>query len=193
MNSKKFKKMKKLSVLLIALLPLVAIAQNKYVTKTGHAKIFSHTIAEDITANNYKVTSTLNTETGDMVFVTPVQSFEFEKALMQKHFNTENFMNSAVYPKIKFKGKIKNLASVNWDKDGKYPLTVVGNLTIRDVTKPMSQEGTITIKNGKISASSVFMVTNITQYHVGKPTKKSKENNVADDIKVTYTGNYTLR
>jgi len=186
--------MRKLSVLLlVALLPVFSFAQSKYVTKAGHAKIFSHTIAEDITANNYKVTSALNTETGDMVFVTPVQSFEFEKALMQKHFNTENFMNSAVYPKIKFKGRIKNLASVKWNKDGKYPVTVEGNLTVRDLTKPMSQEGTVTIKNGKISASSVFMVKNITQYHVGKPTKKSKENNVADDIKVSFTGNYIIK
>lgn len=185
--------MKKLSLVLIVLLPVFVFAQTKYITKSGQAKIFSHTVAEDITANNYKVTSTLNTETGVMVFVIPVQSFQFEKALMQKHFNTENFMNSAVYPKIKFKGTIKNLSTVNWNKNGKYPVTIEGNLTIRDVTKSISKEGTITIKDGKISASSVFMVKNITDYHVGKPTKKSKANNVADDIKVTYTGIYKVK
>ncbi len=185
--------MRKLTVLLIVLLPVFVFAQTKYVTKTGQATIFSHTIAEDITANNYKVTSTINTETGDMVFVIPVQSFQFEKALMQKHFNTENFMNSKKYPKIKYKGKIKNLSSVNWSKDGKYPVTVDGNITIRDVTKPLSAEGTIEIKNGTLTASSVFMVKHITDYHVGKPTKKSKANNVADDIKVTYTGTYKVK
>ena len=185
--------MKKLTLLLIVLIPVLAFAQAKYITRAGHANLFSHTVAEDITADNYKVTSTINTETGEMVFIVPVQSFEFEKALMQKHFNQENFMNSKEYPKIKFKGKIKNLSTVKWDTDGKYPVTVVGDLTIRDVTKPISEEGTILIKDGKITTSSVFIVKQITDYHVGKPTRKSKSNNVADDIKITFKGIYKVK
>ncbi len=181
--------MKNLVIVLIALLPLFATAQ-KVITREGHAKIFSTTAAEDITANNYKVTSTINTETGDMVFSIPVQSFEFEKALMQKHFNQENFMNSTVYPKITFKGKINNLKDVKWEKDGTYNVTVTGDLTIRDVTKSITEKGTIEVKAGVITASSVFMVKKIGEYNVGKPTSKSKENNVADDIEVTFHGVY---
>ena len=185
--------MKKLSLLLIVLLPTLVFAQSKYVTRAGHAKLFSTTVAEDITADNYKVTSTIDTETGDMVFVIPVQSFEFKKAMMQKHFNQENFMHSSEYPKIKFKGKIKNLSSVKWNEDGKYPVTVEGDLTIRDVTKSISEEGTITVKGNEITANSVFIVKQITDYHVGKPKKKSMSNNVADDIKITYKGIYQVK
>ena len=185
--------MKKLSILLIVLLPTLVFAQSQYLTRAGHAELFSTTVAEDITANNYKVTSTIDTETGDMVFVIPVQSFQFEKALMQKHFNQENFMHSLEYPKIKFKGKIKNLSSVKWNEDGKYPVTVEGDLTIRDVTKSISEEGTITVKGNEITANSVFIVKQITDYHVGKPTKKSMSNNVADDIKITYKGIYKAK
>ncbi len=185
--------MKKLTLLLIVLLPTLVFAQTKYVTRAGHANLFSTTVAEDISADNYKVTSTINSETGDMVFVIPVQSFEFEKALMQKHFNQEHFMNSTEYPKIKFKGKIQNLSTVKWDTDGKYPVTVEGNLTIRDVTKPISEEGTITVKGNVITANSVFVVKQITDYHVGKPKKKSMSNNVADDIKITFKGIYAVK
>ena len=185
--------MKKLTLLLIVLLPTLVFAQTKYLTRAGHATLFSTTVAEDITADNYKVTSTINTETGDMVFVIPVQSFEFEKALMQKHFNQEHFMNSSEYPKIKFKGKIQNLSTVKWDTDGKYPVTVKGDLTIRDVTKPISEEGTITVKGNENTATSVFIVKNITDYHVGKPKNKSMSNNVADDIKITFKGIYTVK
>lgn len=182
--------MKNLAIIFaLALLPIFATAQ-KVITREGHAKIFSHTIAEDITANNYKVTSTINKETGDMVFSIPVQSFEFEKALMQKHFNQENFMNSTVYPKITFKGKINNLSDVKWETDGTYNVTVTGNLTIRDVTKPITEKGTIEVKSGVITASSVFIVKEIGSYNVGKPTSKSKENNVADDVEITYKGIY---
>jgi len=185
--------MKKIAVLLIVLLPAFVFAQTKYVTRAGHANLFSTTAAEDISADNYKVTSVINTETGDMVFVIPVQSFEFKKALMQKHFNQENFMHSKAFPKIKFKGKIKNLATVKWDTDGKYPVTVEGDLTIRDVTKALSAEGTILIKDGTVTASSVFVVKQISDYHVGKPKRKKMKNNVAEDIKITYKGIYKVK
>jgi polyisoprenoid-binding protein YceI len=181
--------MKNLVIILIAMLPVFVNAQ-KVITREGHAKIFSTTAAEDITANNYKVTSTINTETGEMVFSIPVQSFEFEKALMQEHFNQENFMNSKIYPKITFKGTITNLSTVKWNTNGKYEVDVVGNLTIRDVTKPIAEKGTIEINNGVIKATSVFTVKQIGDYHVGKPTSKSKANNVADDIEVTFHGVY---
>lgn len=181
--------MKNLVIVLIALLPLFATAQ-KVITREGHAKIFSTTVAEDITANNYKVTSTINTETGKMVFSIPVQSFEFEKALMQKHFNQENFMNSTVYPKITFKGKINNLSDVKWNTNGKYEVSVTGDLTIRDVTKQITEKGTIEVKGDVITASSVFVVEEIGSYNVGKPTSKRKKNNVADDIEVTFKGIY---
>jgi len=49
------------------------------------------------------------------------------------------------------------------------------------------------VKDGVITASSVFMVKQITEFHVGKPTRKSKKNNVADDIKITYNGIYKVK
>ena len=185
--------MKKLVLILIILVPTFIFAQSKYITRAGHANIFSHTIAEDITADNFKVTSTLNPATGEIVFSIPVQSFEFEKALMQKHFNQENFMHSTQFPKIKFKGTIQNLSDVKWEVEGEYEVTISGDLTIREVTKNITEKGTIEIKDGKIKASSVFIVKQITDYGVGKPTSAKKKDNVADDIKVTYKGIYSVK
>jgi polyisoprenoid-binding protein YceI len=184
--------MKKLIILIAILIPSFVSAQ-KYMTRGGHAIIFSNTVAENITANNYKVSSTLDTQNGEMAFSIPVQAFEFEKALMQKHFNQENFMHSSKYPKITFKGKIQNLSDVKWDTDGTYEVAVSGDLTIRDVTKNISEQGTIEVKDNKITASSVFTVKQIGQYNVGKPQSKKKENNVADDIEVTFKGIYTIK
>ncbi|MEA2042083.1 MAG: YceI family protein [Bacteroidota bacterium] len=181
--------MKKLVILAIILLPIIGTAQ-KVITREGHANIFSHTTAEDISADNYKVTSAINKETGSMVFSIPVQSFEFEKALMQKHFNQPNFMDSKKFPKIKFKGTIDNLSAVNWTKDGTYEVNVSGDLTIRAVTKSISETGTITVNDGTITAESTFTVKGIGEYGVGKPKSKKKKNNVADDIKITFKGVY---
>jgi hypothetical protein len=61
----------------------------RLVSEKIHIKFFSTTPAEDIEANNYSATSTLNTSNGSVAFSVPMQGFEFEKRLMQRHFNQE--------------------------------------------------------------------------------------------------------
>lgn len=175
-----------LGVVLIAFSGLKA---QSFITKTGHAQFFSETVAENITANNYKMVSTLDGKTGAMVFSVPIQSFEFEKALMQKHFNTENFMDSKNHPKAKFKGKITNIGDVDFTKGGTYKVTVSGDMTIRGITKSITEKGTLLVKGDDVLAKSTFNVT-IADYGIGKPTKKSKKDNVADVVKVSVDLNY---
>jgi len=182
--------MKRIIILTLLTLGWLGVqAQGKFVTREGHAHIYSSTPAEDIRANNHQVTSTIDVETGDMVFSIPVQSFEFEKSLMQKHFNNSNFMDSKTYPRIRFVGKIQNLADVDFTKDGSYAVSVKGDLTIRDVTKPITEKGSIEVKDGKVNAESTFIVKGISDYNVGKPSG-GKKNNVAEDIEVTFKGLY---
>lgn len=179
------------TILLIAAVAFFLSAQaQEVITKNGYAKIFSTTVIEDIEAENFKVVSKFNKENGDFIVSVPVQSFKFEKSLMQKHFNQANFMDSQKYPKIKFNGKIDDLSKIDFAKDGDYEVTVSGDLTIRDVTKPISEKGTISVKAGKIKANSVFTVKNIYQYGVGKPQNKKKKDAVAEDIKVTFKAEY---
>ena len=88
--------MKKLSLIILisAAVNSAILAQDSFLTKTGYVQFFSTTPVEDIKSENYKVVSRLNTKTGEIVFSIPIQSFEFENALMQKHFNSKNFMDS---------------------------------------------------------------------------------------------------
>lgn len=166
-----------------------ATAQSKYVTSTGQAVIFSHTPAEDISAKNNTVTGVINSSNGDIAISLPVQSFQFEKALMQEHFNSGNFMDSKQFPRITLKGKVTNLSSVDFTKNGKYEAAIAGDLTIRGTTKPITEKATIEVNNGKVSVNCKFLVKEIGSYGVGKPKGKMK-NNVADDIDVTYTAIY---
>lgn len=160
----------------------------KLISKNGHISFYSHTSIEDITANNYKVVSTIETTTGEVVYSVPMQSFEFEKALMQKHFNGEDFLNTKTYPKAKFKGKITNLSDIDFSKDGTYNAKVSGELTIKDVTKPISETATITIKGGKVSAESKMKIV-LADYWItfskGKPST-----NIAKEIEVTVKADY---
>jgi len=138
------------------LLSFNATAQDDLVTKAAHIKFYSE--EGGITANNYAVVSKLNTKTGEMIFSAPIQSFEFENATMQKHFNQEGIMNSQSFPKGKFVGKIDNISNIDLSKDGEYDVTVSGKLTIKGKTNDVSTKGKIIVKDGKIMASSKFTI-----------------------------------
>jgi len=72
------------------------------------------------------VNAALDTESGDFVFRVLIRSFEFEKALMQEHFN-ENYLESHKFPNASFQGKVTNLSEIDFTKDGTYEATVEGN------------------------------------------------------------------
>jgi polyisoprenoid-binding protein YceI len=112
---------------------------------------------EDIKADNNQVVGVLDITTGEMVFQGLIKSFHFDRALMEEHFN-ENYMESDKFPKSVFKGKITNLSSVDFTKNGTYDVTVEGDLTIHDVTNKISTKGTIEVITGGINASSKFKI-----------------------------------
>jgi len=183
----------KKSILIILSACFIALSSfttsdDKLVNKNGYINFFSHTVAEDISSDNYKVTSTLDRQTGDVAYSVPMQSFEFEKALMQKHFNSDKFLDTRQFPKAKFAGKITNLDEINFSMDGTYKANVDGDLTIKDVTKPISESGTITVKGSKITVDAKMQVT-LANYEIafkeGKPST-----NVAKVIDVTIKSEY---
>ena len=184
--------MKKVSLTAIVLSLFVLSAfttpVSKLVSKDTHISFFSHTAVEDITANNYKVVSTLDTTTGDIVYSVPMQSFEFEKALMQKHYKSSKFLDTKKHPKAKFTGKISNLESVDFTKDGSYETDVTGDLTIKDKTNPINEKATIAVEGGKVSLTTKMNLV-LGDYGVtfsgGKPST-----NIAKEIEVTVKAVY---
>jgi len=149
--------MKRLFLLAFFLNIVFAVNGQKYMTKNGFIGFYSHTPMEDIKADNNQVVGVLDISTGEMVFQALIKSFHFNRALMEEHFN-ENYMESEKFPKSLFKGKITNLASVDFSKTGTYDVTVEGDLTIRDVTNKISTKGTIEVVNGGINANSKFNI-----------------------------------
>src|SRR5690606_1745103 len=91
--------------------PSLVQAQNNYFTKQGYISFYSHTSVEDIKAENNQVLSIIDFETGDIAITLLMKSFQFEKALMQEHFN-ENYIESDKYPKANFSGRIQNIKDV---------------------------------------------------------------------------------
>jgi hypothetical protein len=149
--------MKRLSTLFFLLTIVLSVNAQKYMTKNGFIGFYSHTPMEDIKGDNNQAAGILDISTGDMVFQVLIKSFHFERALMEEHFN-ENYMESDKFPKSSFKGKIINLSSVDFTKNGTYDVTVEGDLTIRDVTNKITAKGTIEVVSGGINANSKFNI-----------------------------------
>jgi polyisoprenoid-binding protein YceI len=132
-------------------------AQSKYFTKSGFITLNASSSLEKIEAQNKKATCVIDAKTGAVEIALLLKAFEFEQALMQEHFN-ENYVESDKYPKSTYKGKIENMADVDFSKDGSYPVKLTGQLTIHGVTKETPAKGKIIVKNGKINATSEFII-----------------------------------
>ena len=176
-------------VLMMVIASLQAATAQVWFTKTGVISIFSHTEVEDIKAENFEVVSFLDAVKGDLRFQLLIKGFQFPKAAMQQHFNSEAYMNSDQFPKSEFKGVIENLSAVNFSRDGKYSVIVSGDLTMHGVTKKIKQTGTIAVKEGKVSSYTVFHVKR-SDYDISVP--KFNAAKIANDIEVTVTCNYQL-
>ncbi len=182
--------MKKLLFISLAFCALTSTlsAQTKYFTKTGTISFYSKAPMEDIEANNKKVTSILDASTGIMDFAVLIKSFEFEKALMQEHFN-ENYMESDKFPKATFKGNVTNIKDVNFSKDGKYPVSITGKLTIHGQTKDIPAKGNIEVKAGKVIGTSEFKIL-LSDYSIEIPgVVKDK---IAKEVRIVVTCNYEI-
>lgn len=153
----------------------------KYLTKNGTIRFYSDTPMEKIEANNKQVKIALDISTGDFVFQVLMKSFEFEKALMQEHFN-ENYVESDKFPNATFLGKINNLKEIDVTKNGTYQANVEGKLTIHGVTKVIKEKGTFEISGDKITAKSKFNIL-LSDYNITVPG--AVVNNISKSIEIT--------
>jgi len=161
-----------------------------YITRNGNITFYSHTPLEDINAENNEVASTLNSSTGALEFRAVIKSFHFRKAAMEDHFGNSDYMDADKYPKASFTGKITNLSSVDFAKDGTYKVAVQGNLTIKDVTKPVTVDGMITVKSGIVTAEGKLDVNRKDFHVIGEAFVQKK---IEDEIHVTVNCQYDKR
>lgn len=172
---------KTINVFIVVFLVSASVFGQNYVTKTGHIKFYSETPIETIEAHNHSVNSALNPESGDFVFKLLIKSFEFEKALMQEHFN-ENYMESDQYPNAMFKGAIVNANDIDFSKEGTYEAIVKGDLSIHGVTKAVEEKGTFVVEDGAIQGKSVFTVK-LEDYKIKVPGAVKKQ--ISESIEIT--------
>jgi hypothetical protein len=159
----------------------LSIQAQVYIGKETDITFFSKSTIEDISAHNKNVKPVFNTATGDLIIKIPNTGFTFKSALMQEHFN-ENYMESDKYPNSIFDGKINE--TVDYTKDGKYTVTATGNLTIHGVTKQVTIQGTIEVRNNELTMHAEFKV-NMTDYNIEIPGLYVNTQSDSDEVNIT--------
>ena len=133
---------------------MAAKAQN-YISNSVKTSFFSSTPIEDIKAASSKTAAILISKTGEFAFQIRTKSFEFEKKLMQEHFN-ENYLESDQYPAATFKGVMAPIP--DWTKNGEYNVTAKGTLTVHGVSKARNIAAKVLIREGTVNISAAFDV-----------------------------------
>lgn len=161
---------------------MTVFSQNLFMTRSGQISFFSKTSVENIDAINNEVTSMVNISTGEVVFAVLVKSFRFEKALMEEHFN-ENYVESNKFPKSTFQGKIINLESIDFAKDGSYPVTIQGDLTLHGVKQAVTTSGQLEVAKGKLLLKGNFPVV-LADYKIEVPSLVTEKISKTIDVRV---------
>lgn len=185
--------MKRLLFIVFCLMCFVAVnGANKSVLKSSrvHIKFMSTTPAEYIESNNYTSSCVIDTITGNVLITVPMQSFQFEKELMQKHFNNKNFLHTKKFPKSVFKAKIVGVDSVNFGSVDQYSVVVEGDMTIKGVTNRLEEKAILIVSNKKIMVTARFDIQ-LSDYGIifkkGKPAT-----NVAKVISILMNAEFDM-
>ncbi len=160
--------MKKVMLGCIALMMTMSVSAQKFYTKDADVSFDANSPLEKIEGKTNKGTLIIDAATAKLEAAVLVKGFHFQKALMEEHFN-ENYMESGKYPKAVFAGSIANFNSVNLKKDGTYPVTVKGNLTMHGVTKPIEAKGNLTIKGGVITNAKAAFTVTMSDFNIAIP------------------------
>jgi len=173
--------MKKLafSILLLLCFTVSSFGQ-KYFTRNGYVRFFSKTPMENIEAINNQVSCIVDMGTGEVVSKMLLTAFQFEKALMQEHFN-ENYVESEKFPQATLKAEILNLKEIDFSKKGISNVDLDADITLHGTTHHYTLKGTVENQNGKLNALCTFIVTP-SDFEIKIP--KAVENNIAKEVEV---------
>src|SRR5882762_10067342 len=134
--------MKKMNTLLALLFASAGVfAQTTWNVDKNHTNIqfnVSHMVVSEVNGSFTDFTGAVKSKTddfngADVEFTAKVASISTNNEKRDGHLKSDDFFNAEKFPEVKFKGTLVK-------ENGKYVLK--GNLTLRDVTKPVTLEVT---------------------------------------------------
>jgi len=146
------------SFLFFVLLGLGATIPSKYVSRTGHLHVESHSTYLDVIADNYQVYCEVTPATGVITIKGLTKSFEFKLGALDRAFNSDR-VNMTQFAKFDYKGKITNLNQVDFTRPGSYTVTVDGTLHIGSFKRLTKANGLLVVgTDGTIKTDTSFKI-----------------------------------
>ncbi|PQJ78367.1 YceI family protein [Polaribacter porphyrae] len=157
--------------------------ENQFIARLGQVSFFSYTSVENIEAKNNQVVSILDTDKKEIAVSMIMRAFVFKKDLMYEHFN-ESYIESDIYPKASFEGKIKDFDT---DLKGKQTKIIHGSITIHGITKEVDIKTVIDNSDGNYIVSGSFDVE-VKDFQIKIPPILSS--NIAKTISIKFKFQY---
>lgn len=169
--------MRYFALLLIFCATSQAFAQLKYGVEASRLTFFSDGAIEDIRAVNTRVTSIFDAGRGDIAMLLRIKDFQFDKKLMQVHFN-EKFLESEKYPKSTFIGQVSGFDP---QKNGVQRVTATGKLLIHGVTREVQVPGTLELRDKALHLKTKFKIK-LADYDIAIP--QIVWQNIAEEVEL---------
>ncbi len=160
----------------------VSSQTSEFIERQGQVTFFSYTSVENIQATNNQALSLFNPASQEIAVSILMRAFVFKKSLMHEHFN-ESYIESDLYPKASFNGKIIGFDSAETSQTR----IIRGDFTLKDSTKPIDIKATITKTAEGYTISGTLDIL-IDDYNIKVPPLLSP--NISKKIEVTFNFNY---
>lgn len=172
-----------IAVLFIALTSFTTLQgdryANSYISKNGKIHFFSATPVENIEATSGNALCVFNTETMKLNAKVKMESFRFEKKLMEEHFN-ENYMETEKYPDGVLDAVITD--KVDFTKEGNHNVNLHGTFEIHGVKQERDIKGVLTVKNGMPAMATAKFDVKLADHKIKIP--KAVVMNIAEVITI---------
>jgi hypothetical protein len=145
-----------LFLLVLVMLSSSVSAQQLYKTEQGTAYFLSDAPLETIEAKSERLRGVIDPRSNSFAFSIQIHSFEgFNSPLQREHFN-ENYLESKIYERATFSGKI--IEEYDLTADGSYTVRAKGMLDIHGVEQERIIRSEVVTKDGVISLKAAFTV-----------------------------------
>ena len=174
-------------IVLLAMLFSLPIASQLYEVKKGSIAFHSNAPQENIDATSKELSGLMNLTANNFAFAVDVNTFKgFNSALQQEHFY-ENYMQTDVYPKATFSGKL--IDKFNTETNTQI-IRAKGTLDVHGV----KQERIIEVQIQKSSTGySIHSEFNILLQDHGIMVPKIVNQKIAENIAVIVKGSLVVK
>lgn len=163
-------------------------SDKKYRCHNAKIDFTSEAQLELIKASSSSGLGVIDPVSNQFAFSIDIKSFDgFNSPLQRVHFN-EKYLESEVFPKAVFTGKI--IEEVDLNRDGTYEIRAKGDLDIHGVKQTRIIKATIVVQNGVAKVASKFTVP-LSDHNIAIPTLVSQK--IASQILVQLNAAMTLR